>query len=148
MKIYLAADHAGFPLKESVKKHLEEKGIEFEDLGNVVQDRDDDYPDFISEAAHKVASDKESLGLVFGKSGNGEAIVANKISGIRCAVGFNEESVRLARVHNDANILSLGSSFVDPDTALRLVDLFLDTPFSKEERHQRRIDKIKTLENA
>lgn len=148
MKIYLAADHAGFELKEEIKKHLQDKSQDVEDCGNLNYDVDDDYPDFIVLAAQKVSEDPGSFGIVVGKSGNGEAIVANKIKGIRCAFGFNDESVKLSRLHNNANMLSLGSSFVELDYAKKLVDLFLETQFSNEERHTRRLEKIKSLENA
>ncbi len=148
MKIYLAADHAGFELKEEIKKHLQGKNLDVEDCGNLNYDLDDDYPDFIALAAQKVSEDSESFGIVIGKSGNGEAIVANKVKGIRCAFGFNDENVKLARLHNNANMLSLGSSFVEMDYGKKLVDLFLETQFSNEKRHVRRLEKIKSLENV
>jgi len=147
MKIYLATDHAGFELKEKVKAYLQDKGYEIEDCGAYVFDKDDDYPDFISKAAQKVALDSGSIGIVFGKSGAGEAIVANKIKGIRAVVGFNKESVILAREHNNANIFSIGSAFVTEKETVELALLFINTPFSNEERHARRIKKITKIEN-
>lgn len=147
MKVYLGTDHAGFELKEKIKAFLEEGGSRVVDCGAESFDAKDDYPDFIAKAAKAVAKDERSVGIVFGKSGAGEAIVANKIEGIRAVVGFNEENVELARLHNDANILSLGSGFVEEDEAKRLVEIFLETPFSGEERHKRRIEKIKQIEN-
>lgn len=146
MKIYLATDHAGFELKEKIKAFLEEGGSEVVDCGAKSFDPSDDYPDFIAKAAKAVAKDERSMGIVFGKSGAGEAIVANKIKGIRAVLGFNVENVELARLHNDANILSLGSAFVDTEMVKRLVKIFLETPFSGEERHKRRINKIKLIE--
>ncbi len=107
---------------------------------------DDDYPDWISKAAEKVSNDESSKGIVFGKSGEGEAIVANKFRNVRAVVGFNKENVELTRSHNDANILCLGSKFINSELAKELVDIFLNTPFSNEERHIRRISKIKALE--
>lgn len=146
MKVYLAADHAGFELKEKVKKFLMEKGYEVEDCGAFQFDKDDDYPDFIGKAAVSVSKDPLSKGIVFGKSGAGECIVANKIKGVRAFLGFSKENVRLAREHNDVNVLSLGSVFATEEQAFELVKLFLETPFSNEERHRRRIEKIKTIE--
>lgn len=145
MKVYLATDHAGFLLKEEVKKFLEEKGYQVEDCGAFELNNDDDYPDFISVAARKVSENNEK-GIVFGKSGAGEAIVANKIKGIRGILGVNKENIELARQHNDANILSLGSDFVDYEKAKELTEVFLKTEFSNEQRHLRRIEKIREIE--
>ncbi len=146
MKIYLASDHAGFDLKESVKSYLSSKKLEVEDCGNYQKIEDDDYPDWISEAADKVSIEPGSVGIVFGKSGEGEAIVANKFKNIRAVIGFNPENVKLTREHNDANILCLGSQFISPELARELVDIFLNTSFSNEERHVRRINKINVIE--
>ena len=146
MRVYLGADHAGFELKEKIKSYLVENGYEIEDCGAFSFDKDDDYPDFIANAALGVSKNTDSKGVVFGKSGAGECIVANKIKGIRAILGFNKENVELSRLHNDANVLSLGSAFTNDDLAKELVKIFLDTPFSNEERHSRRIAKIKKLE--
>lgn len=147
MKIYLATDHAGFELKEDLKKYLKEEGFEIEDCGAFKYDKNDDYPDFIRTAAERVAQNPGSFAVVFGKSGQGEQIAANKIKGIRAALGFNEENVRLAREHNNANVLSLGFDFVPFEKAKDLIKLFVSTPFTNEERHVRRIDKITKIEN-
>lgn len=147
MKVYLGADHAGFKLKENIKTFLTKEGYDVGDCGAFTFDKNDDYPDFISKTAKKIAENPSSFGIVFGKSGTGECIVANKIRGIRAALGFTKENVMLARVHNDANILSLGSEFVSSDKACDLIKLFLKTSFSNDERHIRRINKIKELEN-
>lgn len=146
MKVYLGTDHAGFELKEKVKEYLQKQGHEVEDCGALSFDPADDYPDFISKAAQKVAADASSYGIVFGKSGAGECIVANKIKGVRAFLGINSENVKLAREHNDANVLSLGSAFVTEHQTYDLVKLFLETPFSNEERHKRRIEKIRVIE--
>ena len=146
MKVFLGTDHAGFELKEEIKKFLVEAGFDVEDCGALSFDKEDDYPDFCAAAARKVSENPESMGFVFGKSGAGEAIVANKIAGIRATLAVNEENVRLTREHNDANVLSLGSIFYDTETAKKLTKLFLETPFSNEERHQRRINKIREIE--
>jgi len=146
MKVYLATDHAGFEFKENIKAFLQEKGYEVEDCGAFSFDKDDDYPDFVSVASEKVSENKGSFGIVLGKSGAGECIVANKIKGIRAFLAVSEKNVRLAREHNDANVISLGSEIVNETQAKELVELFLNTPFSNEERHKRRIDKIKKIE--
>lgn len=146
MKVYLACDHAGFELKEKVKEYLLSQNYEVSDEGAFSFDKDDDYPGLISKAAEKVSKDTGSKAIVFGKSGAGEAIVANKFKNVRAVMGFSEENVRLSRQHNDANILSLGSLFVDFEKAKNLIDLYLNTPFSNEERHVRRIENIKEIE--
>lgn len=146
MKIFLGTDHAGFELKEKIKSLLTENGYDVEDCGAFIFDKDDDYPDFIVKAAMKVAENPDSEGIVFGKSGAGECIVANKIKGVRAILGINSENVKLSRLHNDANILSLGSAFVNEDSAKNLIDIFLKTNFSNEERHLRRIRKIAEIE--
>ncbi len=147
MKVYLAADHAGFKLKEEIKKYLSGQNYDIEDSGAFSFEKDDDYPEFISKAAEKVSGDSDSRGIIFGKSGAGEEIVANKFKNIRAVLGFSEENVRLSREHNDANILSLGSEFETLEKAKVLVKIFLETPFSEEERHKRRIEEIEDIEN-
>lgn len=158
MKIFLGADHAGFELKEKLKKYLIELGYQAEDLGNFVYDEKDDYPDFILPVAQAVASDPEqSRGMVLGGSGQGEAMVANRIKGVRAAVYYGspevkprgkrgltsgEDIIRLSREHNNANVLALGARFITEDEAKKAVKLWLETPFSEEERHRRRILKI------
>jgi ribose 5-phosphate isomerase B len=146
MKIYLAADHAGFELKEKIKNNLKENNYDIEDCGAFSFDQNDDYPDFISKAAEKVSKDQNAFAIVFGKSGAGEEIVANKFKGVRCVLGFCDENVRLSREHNNANVLSLGSAFVDFESAKTLTGIFLKTSFSGEDRHVRRINKIREIE--
>lgn len=147
-KIYLGSDHAGFRLKESVKELLEKAGYAVEDVGADSYDAEDDYPDFICKVASKVAKDKQSKGIVFGGSGQGEAIAANKVKGIRAALyyGKNMEIVELSRTHNDANILSLGARFLTEKDAIKAIKIWLNTTFSNKERHLRRIKKISKLE--
>ncbi len=151
MKIYIGTDHAGFELKEELKKFLENLGCEVEDKGAYEFNKEDDYPDFIlpvvKAVAEDIARDLDSRGIVIGGSGQGEAIVANKVKKIRAAVVYDEYSARMSREHNDTNIVSLGTRTLDPDKAKKLVKLWLETPFSNEERHKRRIEKIKTIEN-
>lgn len=146
MKIYLGTDHAGFELKEKIKAFLQKEGHEVEDCGAYEFDKNDDYPDFCAKAAEGVAHNPGSFGIVFGKSGAGECIVANKIKGIRAVLCFEEENIVLAREHNDANVLSLAGGFTSDEKAKELVKTFLETPFSNEKRHVRRIEKIKQIE--
>lgn len=148
MKVFLGTDHAGFDLKEHIKAFLKKEGHEVVDEGALVFDKADDYPDFIAKAARSVAATQDSFGIVFGKSGAGEAIVANKIPGIRAVLCFQPENAKLAREHNDANILSLGGGFITPQEAEEITKVFLETPFSNEERHKRRIEKIKKIEDS
>ncbi len=146
MKVYLATDHAGFEFKQNLKSFLQEKGYDVEDCGAFELNPNDDYPDFIAVAAKKTAQTSGSFGIVLGKSGAGECIVANKIKGIRAVLGVSEQNVKLSREHNDANVLSLGSEIVSEEQAKQFVELFLNTPFSNEERHKRRIEKINKIE--
>lgn len=146
MKIYLGTDHAGFDLKEKIKSFLLEKAFEVEDCGAFKFDNNDDYPDFVEKAAVKTSQDSSSFGIIFGKSGAGECMVANKIKGIRAVLGFNKENVELSRLHNNTNVLSLGSMFVDEELAKGLIKIFLETKFTNEERHVRRVNKIKEIE--
>ena len=147
MKIFLGADHAGFELKEEIKKFLIGQGHEVEDCGALEFDKEDDYPDFCAAAARKVAENPDSMGFVFGKSGAGEAIVANKAKGIRAALyyGGHEDIVKLSREHNNANVLSIGAKFISPEEVERAIDLFIETGLEGG-RHQRRIEKISKLE--
>ena len=147
-KIFLGADHAGFELKEEVKRYLKGLGMEVEDKGAYKFDSQDDYPDFIVHVAKKVAEDpKNNKGIIFGASGQGEAISANKIKGIRAALyyGGSMNIVKLSRTHNNANILSLGARFLKKDEAIEAVDTWLKTDFSNEARHIRRIKKIEDI---
>ncbi len=149
MKVYLATDHAGFELKTKVKEFLQKEGIEVEDLGAHTLDPEDDYPDFISKAAEAVSKDSSSKAIILGGSGQGEAIVANKFPNVRAAVYYGGQSKmpKITREHNDSNVLSLGARFLTEEEAREAVKLFLDTPFSNEERHSRRIQKIKQIES-
>lgn len=145
MKIHLATDHAGYELKEKIMNFLVDLGYEVSDHGAFEYDENDDYPDFIKKAAQAVSDDPENtMGIIFGGSGQGEDMVADKFKDVRSAVyyGGNLEIVKLAREHNNANVLSVGARFVDDEEAKQAVKLFLETSFSEVERHQRRIDKI------
>lgn len=146
--IYLASDHAGFALKQKIKDFLEQAGYKTADLGSFSYDENDDYPDFILPVAKEISRDLingvESKGIVFGGSGQGEAMAANRIDGVRAAVycGGSLDTVRLSREHNNANILSIGARFVSEEEAIASVKLWLETPFSGDERHARRILKF------
>jgi len=144
MKIYIGSDHAGFELKGKLIEFIKSLNIEVIDKGAFSLEPTDDYPDFIVPVAEAVAKDSESLGIILGGSGEGEQISANKIDGVRAIeyYGGNLEIVKLGREHNDANILSLGARFVSDEEAKGAVKIFIETPFSNDERHIRRIDKI------
>src|SRR3989338_8301355 len=147
-KIILGTDHAGFRLKEAVKAFLKKAGYSIDDAGAYSYNAEDDYPDFIYDASSRVAKDKQSRGIVFGGSGQGEAMAANKVKGIRAALyyGKNMEIVELSRTHNDANVLSLGARFLTDKDAIKAIKIWLNTTFSNNERHLRRIRKISKLE--
>jgi len=145
MKIHLATDHAGYELKEKIMVFLVDLGYEISDHGAFEYNKTDDYPDYIKKAASAVSADVENnMGIIFGGSGQGEDMVADKFIGVRSAVyyGGNLEIVRLAREHNNANVLSIGARFVESDEAKQAVQLFLETKFSDAKRHKRRIEKI------
>lgn len=148
--IYLATDHAGFELKEKIKVFLQEEGYNVKDFGAYSLDTEDDYPDFISKAAEAVSKNPDDRAIILGGSGQGEAIVANKFPNVRAAVYFGsaKEIPAIIRLHNDSNILSLGARFIKEEDAINAVRLFLNTDFSNEERHIRRIEKIKKIEQA
>jgi len=148
MRVHLGCDHAGFELKEHLVGWLREQGHEPVDHGAHSYDALDDYPPFCIAAAEAVAAEPGSLGIVLGGSGNGEQIVANKVLGIRAALAFSVDTARLAREHNDANVLSLGARQYSQDDAVSFVAAFLETPFSGDARHQRRIDLVSDYERS
>jgi ribose 5-phosphate isomerase B len=154
-KIHIGSDHAGYELKENLKEYLEKEGYEVIDHGADEYDEDDDYPDFCFPVAENVSIDTNSKGIVLGGSGQGEAIAANRIKGVR-AVVFNGQyepmdgrevpaEIITARQHNDSNVLSLGARFLSNEEALEAVQTWLETDFSGEERHLRRIKKLDQL---
>jgi ribose 5-phosphate isomerase B len=146
MRVHLGSDHAGFELKTALVAHLRTLGHEPVDHGPEAYDALDDYPPFVLRAARAVAEEAGSLGIVLGGSGNGEAIAANKVQGVRCALAWSQETARLGREHNDANVVSLGARMHDEATALQMVEAFLATPYSGEDRHSRRIDMLTAYE--
>src|SRR3979409_332623 len=144
MKISLGSDHAGFKLKEKVKALLGQLGHKVKDVGPFAAEPPVDYPLFIRPAAEAVARGECDRGIVFGGSGNGEAMAANKVHGVRCALCWNEETARLSRQHNDANVLSIGQRVIQEDMALKIVRVWLETAFEGG-RHQRRVEQLNAM---
>ena len=140
MKIGIGTDHAGYPYKEKIKEHLQQLGHEVVDFGTYSEERVD-YPVYVRPCAEAVARGECERGIVLGGSGNGEAMVANRVRGVRCALCWNVESARLGRAHNDANCISLGERMIAPEDLAPILDAWLDTPFEGG-RHQRRIEQI------
>lgn len=164
MKIFLATDHTGLTLKDTLKSFLQEKGYDIEDCGAYEYDKYDDYPDFIGKAAEGVSAHPDALGIIMGGSGQGEQMAANKYKGVRCALFYTPatpseavdisgkkstdpfEIIKLTRQHNHANMLSLAARFLSIEEAKKAVMLFVKTPVSEEERHVRRVEKIRKIE--
>ena len=147
MKIHIGSDHAGLEFKAKIIDHLKKGGHEVIDHGPIEYDAQDDYPVFCIPAALAVAKDPNSFGIVLGGSGNGEQIAANKVKGVRAALVWSVETAKLAREHNNANVISIGGRLHEEAFCLQLVDVFLATPFSGDERHKRRINQISNYEN-
>ncbi|BBY61548.1 ribose-5-phosphate isomerase [Mycolicibacterium sarraceniae] len=148
MRVYLGSDHAGYELKQAIIEHLTKGGHEPIDCGAFTYDAEDDYPAFCIAAATKTLADPDSLGIVIGGSGNGEQIAANKVPGIRCALAWSAETASLAREHNNAQVIGIGGRMHPVEDALSFVDAFIGTPWSKAERHQRRIDILDEYERT
>lgn len=146
MRVHIASDHAGYELKAIAITHLENNGHEVIDHGALTYDPQDDYPSFCFEAAQATVNDPGSLGIVIGGSGNGEQIAANKVRGARAALAWNLQTARLAREHNDANVVGIGARMHTSEEALEIIDAFLSEPYSNEPRHQRRIEILASLE--
>ena len=148
MRVYLGADHAGYELKQQIIEHLTKTGHEPVDCGAFDYDAEDDYPAFCIAAAQRTVADPDSLGIVLGGSGNGEQIAANKVPGARCALAWSTETAKLAREHNNAQLIGIGGRMHTVEEALAIVDAFLATPWSQAERHQRRIDILADYERT
>lgn len=142
MIVYLGSDHAGFRLKKEIIKFLQKEDFEYKDLGALSYNRRDDYPDFAKKVARKVAKDKETRGILSCGTGIGMVIAANKVKGARAAFGFSNYSVKKAREDNDANIITFSGEEQSPGEVLKMVKIFLETPFSEKEKHRRRIRKL------
>ena len=147
MRVHIATDHAAFDLKQYLVKELTALGHEVIDHGAATYDAQDDYPTFVLPAAEAVAADPDSLGIVLGGSGNGEQIAANKVKGIRAGLAYNTVMARLTREHNNANVLALGGRMQSLADALEMAKVFLDTPFSEDPRHIRRIEMLDAYED-
>jgi ribose 5-phosphate isomerase B len=141
--IYLAADHAGLKLKNLIKNHLEEQGTTCKDLGADSLEPTDDYPDYAKKLAKELEKNPQNFGILICGSGQGMVIAANRHKKIRAILGYSAHSVMIARLDNNANVLCLAGRFISPPIAIHLVDLFIHSPFSEEERHQRRIKKLR-----
>lgn len=145
--IYLGADHAGWELKEEVKKHVEAMGYTTVDMGNRDRVEGDDYPDFGHAVAKRVTTDPGSRGMVFCGNAQGICMVANKVKGIRAATGFHPDEARTTRTDDDANVLCMPGRFLNTKQAKEIASVWLETEFSGEERHVRRIEKMRQMEN-
>lgn len=148
MRVYLGADHAGFDLKNAAAEHLLSQGHEVIDCGAHELDPSNDYPAYCIEAASRTVNDPGSLGIVFGGSGNGEQIAANKVPGVRCALAWSVETAKLAREHNNAQVMGIGGRMHTQEEALEIIDAFMTQEWSQEERHQRRIDILSEYERT
>jgi len=166
MKIFLATDHTGVDLKNKVKEFLKKEGYDVEDCGAYDYHQEDDYPDWIGKAAQKVSENPNERGIIFGGSGEGEAMVANKFRNVRCALFYSPELpthaidiegdkstdpfeiLKLTRMHNGANMLSIGFRFIKEDDVFKAIKIWLETPDPTEIRHLRRIEKIKKIEES
>jgi ribose 5-phosphate isomerase B len=148
MRVYLGSDHAGFELKAALIEWLAGAGHDPVDCGPEAYDPADDYPPYVMRAAARAVADPGSLGIVIGGSGNGEQIAANKIPGVRAALAWTEETAQLAREHNDANVLSLGARMYPVEDAIGFARVFVQTPFSTEPRHARRLAMITDYEKT
>ena len=152
MRIHIATDHAGLEFSKDLQAHLSSNGHEVIDHGPTEYDALDDYPSFCINAARAVVVDQgagvEALGIVFGGSGNGEAIAANKVTGVRAALVWSVATAKLGREHNDANVIAIGARQHSFDEVTTFVDTFITTPFSNEERHERRIAQLAEYETT
>jgi len=142
MRVHIGTDHAGFDLKQHLVEHLRSRGHDVVDHGALEADPSDDYPPFVLRAAAAVAAEPGSLGIVLGGSGNGEQIAANAVPGIRCALAWSVDTARLAREHNDAQCVGIGARMHTLEEATAIADTFVDTPFSDDPRHVRRIEML------
>jgi ribose 5-phosphate isomerase B len=148
VRVYLGSDHAGFELKAHLVKHLSDAGHDVVDVGPAAYDANDDYPPYCVDAALRVVADQGSLGVVIGGSGNGEQIAANKVPGCRAALAYNTETARLAREHNDAQVVAVGARMHSLEEAGEIVEAFLATAFSQAERHAKRIAMLAEYERT
>ncbi len=143
--LYIGSDHGGFDLKEEIKKYLDKKKIKYWDLGPQQINKEDDYPDYALKIAKEVSKGKGNKGILICGTGIGMCITANKVKGIRAVLCYDENTAKLSREHNDSNILCLGGRTTETKKALKIVDVWLNTPFSNIDRHKRRVEKMNRL---
>lgn len=148
MMVYIASDHRGFELKNSLVEWLKSEGYEVNDLGNDHYDKDDDYPDFAIKVSEAVLKEPDSKGILICGSGGGISIAANKYKGIRAIIGFNPKQAKATKEDEDTNVLVLSSDFTSEEISYEIVKTWLETKFSEKERHVRRLDKIKKIEDS
>ncbi|BBC36360.1 Ribose 5-phosphate isomerase [Streptomyces graminofaciens] len=148
MRVYLGSDHAGYELKNHLVEWLKAAGHEPVDCGPHIYDAQDDYPPFCLRAAERTAAEPGSLGVVIGGSGNGEQIAANKVAGVRAALAWSVETASLGREHNDANVISVGARMHTTEEATKFIEAFLNTPYSGDPRHTRRINMLSAYETT
>lgn len=148
VRVYLGSDHAGFELKSKLLAYLDGQGIETVDVGAASYDPNDDYPPYCLETARRVVAEPGSLGVVLGGSGNGEQIAANKVPGCRAALAWNPETARLAREHNNAQVIGIGARMHTEPEAIAILSAFVSTPFSEDPRHIRRIELLADYERT
>jgi len=148
MRVHLGSDHAGYEVKNRLAEHLHDQAHEVVDHGPFSFDADDDYPPYCLRAAEAVVAETDSLCVVIGGSGNGEQIAANKVKGVRAALAWSDETARLGREHNDANVVAIGARMHPFEDAARFVDIFCATPFSGDVRHARRIAMLRDYEET
>jgi ribose 5-phosphate isomerase B len=148
MRVYLGSDHAGLELKQHFVKHLTAEGHDVVDVGPHVYDAEDDYPPYCINTGARVVADPGSLGVVLGGSGNGEQIAANKVAGVRAALAWSTETAKLAREHNDANVVAIGARMHSAEEATAILEAFLATAFSGSPRHSRRITQLASYEST
>lgn len=147
MRVYLGADHGGYNLKEKIKSWLDEWGYPYEDLGNIQLDNSDDYPDFAFKVAEAVARNPDSLGILACRSATGMVIAANKVRGVRAIDAYNEKVALHGRDNNYANILALSGDWLSTDQARKIIKVFIETSYSAEDRHKRRVETINKYES-
>jgi len=146
--IYLGADHGGYELKEEIKQYLSKKGLDFEDLGNKEHDENDDYPDYAFAVSERVAENKNNRGILLCRSSGGMVIAANKVKGIRAVSCHDVKSARHAREHNNANVITMPADWLNKKQTMNIVETFLDTLFTNEKRHVKRLKKIEDYEET
>ncbi len=146
--IFIGADHGGFKLKKKIKDFLQKEGYEYDDLGNVEFDPEDDYPDYAIKVSEKVAEHEDNKGILLCRSSGGMVIAANKVKGVRAVAAFDIKAAKHAREHNNANVLAISGDWTSEKDAKKIIKAFLETDFTDEDRHKRRLEKIDKYEKS